>query len=194
MCEFARRKVILFQVTLCNLNRSVRERQNRWRSVLLERDSCIKKYDELKLVNLVQINEILLIENFTYLSIRLEMFGWIYTIYIYIDRNLAFNNLRGLICDKTQPKPNHLYLIYMYKGDLALTNKGWYAIKSKPNQTKSYILNIYIYIKGIWHKITYKGWYIIKIQPTICNYCRLWCNDILMLSSKREWRILICIL
>ena len=34
-----------------------------------------QKYDELKLVNLVQTNEILLIENFTYISIRLEIFG-----------------------------------------------------------------------------------------------------------------------
>ena len=31
-----------------------------------ERQSCTKKYDELKLVNCVQTNEILLVENFTY--------------------------------------------------------------------------------------------------------------------------------
>ena len=37
-----------------------------------------QKYDELKLVNHVQTNEILLIENFTYLSIRLEIFAWMY--------------------------------------------------------------------------------------------------------------------
>ena len=36
-----------------------------------------KKYDNLKLVNLVQTNEILLIENSTYLNIRFEIFGWI---------------------------------------------------------------------------------------------------------------------
>ena len=34
--------------------------------VLLERQGCTKKYDELKLVNQVQTNEIMLIENFTY--------------------------------------------------------------------------------------------------------------------------------
>ena len=34
-----------------------------------------QKYDDLKLVNLVQTNEILQIENFTYLSIRFEIFG-----------------------------------------------------------------------------------------------------------------------
>ena len=45
-------------------------------------------------------NEILLIENFTYISIRLEIFGWTY-IYIY-RQNLALNNLQGLICHKTQ--------------------------------------------------------------------------------------------
>ena len=54
----------------------------------------------------MQPNEILLIENFTYLSIRLEIFGWMY-IYIYRERerereNLALNNLRGLIRHKTQ--------------------------------------------------------------------------------------------
>ena len=38
--------------------------------------------------------------------------------------------------------PNHIYLIYMYKDDLASNNKGWHA--RKPNQTKSYILNIYV--------------------------------------------------
>ena len=44
-------------------------------SVLLERDRVVpKKYDNLKLVNLVQANVILLIENFTYLSIRFEIF------------------------------------------------------------------------------------------------------------------------
>ena len=36
--------------------------------------NCTKKYDDLKLVNLVQTNEILLIENFTHLSIRFEIF------------------------------------------------------------------------------------------------------------------------
>ena len=38
---------------------------------------------------------------------------------------------------------NHIYLIYMYKEDLALNNNnGWYALK--PNLTKSYIFNIYV--------------------------------------------------
>ena len=41
------------------------------------RQSCTKKYDNLKLVYLVQTKEILLLENFTYLSIRFEIFGWI---------------------------------------------------------------------------------------------------------------------
>ena len=46
-------------------------------SFLRERQRCTKKYDNLKLVNLVQTNEILLIEKFTYLNIRFEIFGWI---------------------------------------------------------------------------------------------------------------------
>ena len=37
-------------------------------------------------------------------------------------------------------EPNPIYLIYMYKEDLALNR---YAIK--PNPTKSYIFNIYVY-------------------------------------------------
>ena len=65
-----------------------------------ERQSCTKKYDNLKLVNLVQTDEILLTENFTYLSIRFEIFGWI-CMYIY-RQNLGLNDLQGLRCHKTQ--------------------------------------------------------------------------------------------
>ena len=45
--------------------------------------------------------------------------------------DLALNNLKWLICHKTQPmvdmtsnptKPNHIYLIYMYEEDLVLNN------------------------------------------------------------------------
>ena len=43
----------------------------------LRETELYQKYDDLKLVNLVQTNEILLIENVTYLSIRFEIFGWI---------------------------------------------------------------------------------------------------------------------
>ena len=50
----------------------------------LRETELYQKYDLLKLVNLVQRNEILLIENFTYISIRLEIFGWTCYIYIYI--------------------------------------------------------------------------------------------------------------
>ena len=36
---------------------------------------------------------------------------------------LALNKLQWLICRKpNQTKPNHMYLIYMYKEDLALNN------------------------------------------------------------------------
>ena len=42
-----------------------------------DRQSCTKKYDNLKLVNLAQTNEILLIENSNYVNIRFEIFGWI---------------------------------------------------------------------------------------------------------------------
>ena len=41
----------------------------------LRETELYQKYDNLKLVNLVQTNEILLIENFTYLRIRFEIFG-----------------------------------------------------------------------------------------------------------------------
>ena len=44
-------------------------------------------------------------------------------------------------------KPNHIYLIYMYNDALALNNPQWLIYhKTQPNQTKSYIFNIYIYI------------------------------------------------
>ena len=39
-------------------------------------------------------------------------------------------------------KPNHIYLIYVYKEDLALNNLQGLI---KPNQTKSYIFNIYVW-------------------------------------------------
>ena len=32
--------------------------------------------------------------------------------------DLALNNLQCLICHKTQPNPNLIYLIYMHKDDL----------------------------------------------------------------------------
>ena len=37
--------------------------------------------------------------------------------------DLALNNLQWLIYHKTEP--NHIYLIYMYKEDLALNNLQW---------------------------------------------------------------------
>ena len=46
-------------------------------SLIVKNISILKKYDNLKLVNLVQTNEILQIENSTYLNIRFEIFGWI---------------------------------------------------------------------------------------------------------------------
>ena len=50
---------------------------------------------------------------------------------------LALNNLQWLICHKNPIKPNHLYLIYMYKEDLAFNDpEGLISHKTKPNQTK----------------------------------------------------------
>ena len=43
----------------------------------LRETELYQKYDHVKLVNLVQTNEILLMENSTYLNIRFEIFGWI---------------------------------------------------------------------------------------------------------------------
>ena len=39
--------------------------------------------------------------------------------------DLVLNNLQWLICHKTQPNQNHIYLIYMYKEDFALDNSQW---------------------------------------------------------------------
>ena len=42
-------------------------------------------------------------------------------------------------------KLNHIYLISMHKGDLAIINLQWLIChKTKQNQTKSYIFNIYV--------------------------------------------------
>ena len=47
---------------------------------------------------------------------------------------------------KNPTKSNHIYLIYMYKEDLALNNLQWLICqKTQPNQI-IYILYIYIYI------------------------------------------------
>ena len=52
------------------------------------------------------------------------------------EEDLALNSLQGLICHKTQPKPNHIYLIHMYEEDLALNNLQWLIChKTQPNQT-----------------------------------------------------------
>ena len=44
---------------------------------------------------------------------------------------------------KNPTNPNHVYLIYTDKEDLALNNLQW-LICHKPNQIKSYIFNIYV--------------------------------------------------
>ena len=62
-----------------------------------ERQGFTKKYDELKLVNHVQTNEILLKENFNKYSFRNL---WL-NVYTY-RQNLALNNQQGLIRHKTK--------------------------------------------------------------------------------------------
>ena len=72
-----------------------------------ERQCYTKKYDNLKLVNLVQTNEILLIENSTYLNIRFEIFGWI-CMYVCIDRIWRWMTYKGWYTIKPkQPTNNH---------------------------------------------------------------------------------------
>ena len=50
--------------------------------------------------------------------------------------NLALNNLQITYAIKpNQTKPNHIYLIYTYKEDLALNKlQGLICHKTKPNQ------------------------------------------------------------
>ena len=58
--------------------------------------------------------------------------------------DLALNNLKWLICHKTQPNQIlYIYIFNMYKEDLALNKLQW-LICHKLNQTKSYIFNIYV--------------------------------------------------
>ena len=72
--------------------------------------------------------------------------------------DFALNNLQCLICHKTQPnqtKSNLIYLIYMYEEEMTLNNLEWLIChktkpnQTKPNQTKSYIFEIYIMWRGI---------------------------------------------
>ena len=58
--------------------------------------------------------------------------------------DLALNNLQWLICHKTQPTPNPIYLIYMFKEDLALNNLQW-LICHKTQPTPNPIYLIYMY-------------------------------------------------
>ena len=47
----------------------------------------------------------------------------------------TLNNPPWLICHKTPTKPNHIYLMYMYKVDLALNNPQWLIChKTQPKQ------------------------------------------------------------
>ena len=62
----------------------------------------------------MQTNEILQIENFTYLSIRLEIFGWIYIEREGDRQNLVLNDLQVLICLKTQTT-NQPSLVPLYE-------------------------------------------------------------------------------
>ena len=91
-------------------------------SVLLERDRVVPKKYNLKLVNLVQTNEILLIENSTYLNIRFKILGWI-CIYAYIDR------------------------IWRW-----ITNKGWYAIKPNQPTNQNSASPVLSIIVGVFAK------------------------------------------
>ena len=57
-----------------------------------------------------------------------------------------------------------IYIIYMYKENLALNNLQLLIChKTQPNQ----IIDIqYVCVKGIWHLITYNDWYTIKQNLT----------------------------
>ena len=65
-------------------------------------------------------------------------------------KDLAFNNVQGLICHKTQPNhTNHIYLIYMYKKDLALNNlEGLICHKTQRNQTNHQLMRLSLAINN----------------------------------------------
>ena len=76
----------------------------------------------------------------------------IYLIHMYKE-GLALKDLQWLICHKTKPnqtKPNQnicIYYICIKRVWHWITYNSWNAIK--PNQTKSYIFNTYIYKEGL---------------------------------------------
>ena len=66
-------------------------------------------------------------------------------IYVY-KKDLALNNLQWLIYHKTQPN-QIIYIIYVYKRDLALNNLQWLIChKTQPNQI---IYIIYVYKRDL---------------------------------------------
>ena len=116
---------------------------------------------------------------------------------------MALNNLQGLICYKTKPnqtKPNRIYLIYMYKEDLALNNLQWLIChKTKPNQIiyMQYILqlnkNIFLLMTWfglvLWHISHYrlfnaKSCFYIYIKYMICRYTPLNDKTVLFLTIQ----------
>ena len=70
----------------------------------------------------------------------------LYHIYlIYMYKeDLALNNLQWLICHKNPTKPNHIFLIYMYKEDLALNNLQWLMWHKTQPDQIIYIFDIYV--------------------------------------------------
>ena len=59
--------------------------------------------------------------------------------------DLTLNNQQWLTCDKNQTKPNHIYLINMYKEDLTLNNLEWFMChktQAKPKQSLSIAVHI----------------------------------------------------
>ena len=55
--------------------------------------------------------------------------------------SLALNNLQWLICHRTQPIPNDIYLTYTYKEGLVLNNLQWLICdKTQPNQSKPQLI------------------------------------------------------
>ncbi len=72
-----------------------------------------------------------------------------YILNIYEKEDLVLNNLQWLICHKTKPnqtKPNHIYLIYMYKEDMALNNQQGLNCQIKQNKIKQNCSQISIHL------------------------------------------------
>ena len=98
---------------------------------------------------------------------------------------------------QNQDKPNHIYLIYMYKEDLAINNQKWLIchktkqIKKSFNESKN-ITTIYKF--GQNYKLDYCTFYFYKNNNSCLNFWNEKKNNLNMSTGKKKSCIIVVIL